>query len=182
MVGGLGLGYTAQTVLEDPRVRALVVVDALAPVIDWHERGSFRWAASHADARCRLIEGDFFAMSDGAGFDPDVPGEFDAVLLDIDHSPRHLLNPANAVFYELEGMRRLADIVRAACSRCGRTIRRTRSTSAPRRGVHGPSRRGGDVPEPAPGTGRDEHRVPRAAGVELALVGLSWPTRVRRAR
>jgi len=39
VVGGLGLGYTAQTVLDDPRVRSLVVVDALDAVIGWHERG-----------------------------------------------------------------------------------------------------------------------------------------------
>src|SRR3954468_14253403 len=35
VVGGLGLGYTARTVLTDPRVKALIVVEALAPVIDW---------------------------------------------------------------------------------------------------------------------------------------------------
>ena len=38
-VGGLGLGYTAQTVLDDPRVSDLVVIDAIAEVIEWHERG-----------------------------------------------------------------------------------------------------------------------------------------------
>ncbi|GDY79882.1 hypothetical protein SAV31267_093670 [Streptomyces avermitilis] len=38
-VGGLGLGYTARTALDDPRVRSLIVVDALAEVIDWHRRG-----------------------------------------------------------------------------------------------------------------------------------------------
>src|SRR4051794_41476887 len=39
VVGRLGLGYTAQTVLEEPRVRSLIVVDALAEVIEWHEQG-----------------------------------------------------------------------------------------------------------------------------------------------
>ena len=39
VVGGLGLGYTAQAVLEHARVRSLVVVDALAEVIEWHEQG-----------------------------------------------------------------------------------------------------------------------------------------------
>lgn len=34
VVGGLGLGYTAQAVLEDPKVRWLIVVDALKPVIE----------------------------------------------------------------------------------------------------------------------------------------------------
>ncbi|MDF9811036.1 spermidine synthase [Streptomyces sp. SPB162] len=39
VVGGLGLGYTAQAALDDPRVRSLVVVDTLGEVIDWHRRG-----------------------------------------------------------------------------------------------------------------------------------------------
>jgi spermidine synthase len=30
------------------------------------------------------------------------------VLLDIDHSPRNLLHPRNAAFYEADGLRRLA--------------------------------------------------------------------------
>src|SRR6185437_5716946 len=39
LVGGLGLGYTAKTALVDPRIRSLVVVEALAEVIGWHQRG-----------------------------------------------------------------------------------------------------------------------------------------------
>jgi hypothetical protein len=39
VVGGLGLGYTAQTVLQDPNVASLLVVETLGEVIDWHERG-----------------------------------------------------------------------------------------------------------------------------------------------
>src|SRR3978361_889426 len=39
VVGGLGLGYTAGAVLENPNVRSLIVVDALAEVIEWHEQG-----------------------------------------------------------------------------------------------------------------------------------------------
>src|ERR1700712_2813409 len=38
LVGGLGLGYTAVTALRDPRVASVTVIDALAAVIDWHER------------------------------------------------------------------------------------------------------------------------------------------------
>ena len=36
VVGGLGLGYTAVTALEEPRVRSLSVVEALAPVLRDH--------------------------------------------------------------------------------------------------------------------------------------------------
>jgi spermidine synthase len=109
-VGGLGLGYTAQQVLADDRVRELLVVDALEPVIDWHRRGLVPVGpVLTGDPRCRFVHGDFFAMSDGSGFDPDAPGRgFDAVVVDIDHSPRHLLADGSAGFYGVEGTRRLA--------------------------------------------------------------------------
>jgi spermidine synthase len=111
VVGGLGLGYTARAVLEDQRVASLLVVDAVAEVISWHERGLLPEAAAlTTDPRSRLVEGDFFAMAAGGpGFDPDAPGRlFDAILLDVDHSPRHVLAPANAALYTVGGLRRLA--------------------------------------------------------------------------
>jgi spermidine synthase len=111
VVGGLGLGYTARTVLEDPRVRSLTVVEALDEVIGWHRRGLLPFATTvTSDPRCRLVHGDFFAMTAGpGGFDPEAPGRrFHAVLVDIDHSPRHLLHPDHAGFYRVEGLRRLA--------------------------------------------------------------------------
>jgi spermidine synthase len=109
VVGGLGLGYTAQAVLEDKRVRSLIVVDALAEVIEWHERGLLPLGEQlMADPRCRLVHGDFFAMSASA-LDPQTPGRrFDAVLVDIDHSPTNLLHPRHAALYKPEGLRRLA--------------------------------------------------------------------------
>ena len=112
VVGGLGLGYTAQAVLKDKRVRSLIVVDALAEVIEWHARGLLPLGKQlTADPRCRFVNGDFFAMSNSAdGLDPQTPGRrFDAVLVDIDHSPRNLLHPAHAALYQAEGMRKLAD-------------------------------------------------------------------------
>jgi hypothetical protein len=39
VVGSLGLGYTAQAVLENPNVRSMIVVDAPAEVIEWHGQG-----------------------------------------------------------------------------------------------------------------------------------------------
>ena len=52
-------------------------------------------------------------MTDGAGFDPETPDRvFDAVLVDIDHSPRHRLAEGNAGFYDVDGSRRLAERLR----------------------------------------------------------------------
>jgi hypothetical protein len=111
VVGGLGLGYTAQAVLGNPDVRSLIVVDALIEVIEWHQQGLLPLGKGLTDdPRCRLINGDFFAMSHSAdGFDPDAPGRrFDAVLVDIDHSPRNLLHPRHAALYAPEGLAGLA--------------------------------------------------------------------------
>jgi spermidine synthase len=82
VVGGLGLGYTAQAALRYPAVRTLVVVEALEPVIGWHQRG----------------------------LDPQTQGSrWHAILLDIDHSPRNLLDEGNAGFYRAEGLQSLAN-------------------------------------------------------------------------
>jgi spermidine synthase len=112
-VGGLGLGYTAVTVLKDPRVRSLSVIDALGEVIEWHQQGLIpAGAVLTADPRCRLVHGDFFAMVRSTGLDPETPGRrFHAIIVDIDHSPRHLLHPSNADFYEPAGLRRLAQLL-----------------------------------------------------------------------
>ena len=115
VVGGLGLGYTAQAVLEDPKVRSLIVVDALKPVIEWHESGVLPMGRALAgDPRCHLLHGDFFALSGSdAGFDPERPGRtFDAILVDIDHSPEALLDAGSESFYRPEGLRRLATHLR----------------------------------------------------------------------
>jgi spermidine synthase len=115
VVGGLGLGYTAQAVLENSAVRSLIVVDALAEVIEWHEQGLLPLGKQlTGDPRCRLVNADFFAMSHSAeGFDPRAPGRcFDAVLVDIDHSHRKLLHPRHAALYEPDGLARLAEHLR----------------------------------------------------------------------
>lgn len=111
VVGGLGLGYTARAALEHREVASLLVIDFLQPVIDWHERGLVPLGPElTGDSRTRLVRADFFERAQSAdGFDPEQPGRrFHAVLLDIDHSPRDLLHPRNAAFYEAAGLRTLA--------------------------------------------------------------------------
>ncbi|KAA0109013.1 spermidine synthase [Mycolicibacterium sp. P1-5] len=110
VVGGLGLGYTAQAALNDPRINSLVVVEALGQVIGWHQRGLLPDTADlMSDPRVRLQLGDFFAMAGSeAGFDPETPGRrFHAVLLDVDHTPRHVLHPSHSAFYTPAGLKKL---------------------------------------------------------------------------
>src|SRR5215204_4843112 len=129
VVGGLGLGYTARAALDDPRVASVTVVEALPEVIDWHREDLLPATAGlAADPRLRLVHADFFAaVASGegfdAGYDVDAPDDgydaeapdagydveasgrvVDGVLLDIDHSPRHLLHPSHAPFYTAAGL------------------------------------------------------------------------------
>ncbi len=105
MIGGLGLGYTAAEALQDERVSRLLVIDVFQAVIDWHRQGLVPMSeALTSDERCELRQGDFFELA-RSGFDANEPGRrFDAVLLDIDHSPKHWLGPASQDFYTADGL------------------------------------------------------------------------------
>jgi len=106
LVGGLGPGYPAVTALPDPRVRSLTVVDALPTVIDWHRRRLLPVSAELVDDdRTDLVVDDFF---DRMRREPAAGApRYDAILVDIDHSPRHRLHPSHADLYTADGLRSL---------------------------------------------------------------------------
>jgi spermidine synthase len=108
VVGGLGLGYTAAGVLENKRVRALLVIDLFQEVIDWHKNKLVPMGQVLVeDKRCEMRQGNFFELA-LTGFDTfDNSRKFDAVLLDIDHSPKHFLDEKNGSFYTAEGLKAL---------------------------------------------------------------------------
>lgn len=117
LVGGLGLGHTAQTALDAPDVRSVTVVEYLERIIDWHRRDLVP-AASRLlnDPRCTVLHGDFFALVSGSapiggGRLPESAGppapaaeRFHAILVDIDHSPDCLLQAHHAAFYTAAGL------------------------------------------------------------------------------
>lgn len=113
VVGGLGLGYTAVEALKDERINELLVVDALETVISWHQDELVPLGkVLNADSRNRYVLGSFFdlATAPEVGFDAtQAKRRFDAILLDIDHSPTEFLNAANASFYTSENLSLMAD-------------------------------------------------------------------------
>ena len=107
LVGGLGLGYTAIAALRDPRVGTMTVIDTMPAVIDWHERGLLPVSGVlMGDPRTRLVLDDFFAVMRAAPSPADV--RYDAILLDVDHSPRHQLDPSHADLYTPSGLEAVA--------------------------------------------------------------------------
>jgi len=112
VVGGLGLGYTAVSALEDKRVTSLVVVEYLDAVIEWHQNGRVPLGKTLTeDSRCQLVQADFFERSRDVAqsFDPENPAKrHDAILLDIDHTPTKVLRQTNERFYAASGLKELA--------------------------------------------------------------------------
>lgn len=111
VVGGLGLGYTALAALEDRRIASLHVVEALEPVIGWHRHGLVPLGtALPDDPRCSLVLGDFFEMAGrGIEFEDGTAAPFDAILVDIDHTPSHHLDTGHEGFYTSAGLQRIAE-------------------------------------------------------------------------
>ena len=111
-VGGLGLGYTAQAALKYQRVKSLVVIEYLSEVIGWHTRNLVPAAESlTTDSRCRFVNGDFFALASNPELGLDLESEgrrFDAILVDIDHTPDYVLDDSHQRFYEPAGLALLA--------------------------------------------------------------------------
>lgn len=107
LVGGLGLGATADAALALDSVRSLDVIEFSPVVIDWHRRALVPLGARLAgDPRVTLIEGDFFA---DLANDRAWPRErYSALLIDIDHSPTSRLHPSHASLYTPAGLARAA--------------------------------------------------------------------------
>jgi spermidine synthase len=100
LVGGLGLGYTAQAVLASPRVARVEVVELLAPVIGWLERGLLPLSETlRGDARLHVAQGDVYARLAAP-----PSRRYDLVLIDVDHSPDERLGDGHAGFYTERGL------------------------------------------------------------------------------
>ena len=111
VVGGLGLGYTAQRGAGKRR-RAIADRGRRAGRGHRMARAGVASARQAADRRSALPFGQRRLLRDvvsAEGFDHRSPGRrFDAVLVDIDHSPRKLLHPRHAALYGPQGLARLA--------------------------------------------------------------------------
>jgi spermidine synthase len=102
LVGGLGLGYTAEAVLESERVGRLEVVEFLPQVVGFLRDGLIPLASTlSADPRLAVRDGDVYALLEG-------PAEtcWDIVLIDVDHSPDEPLGGASSTFYSAAGLGR----------------------------------------------------------------------------
>ena len=95
VIGGLGLGYTLQRVLADPRVGRVSVVEIEEALVGWMRDGTVpHGPALLADKRVHIVNADIvMAIAEASS-------TYDLVLLDVDNGPGYLVHKANAGIYE----------------------------------------------------------------------------------
>lgn len=108
LVGGLGLGFTAQTLLaEGTGVERVVVAELHPQVVDALRDGAGAGPDVLADPRCTVVVGD---VLDVLAAQP--AATLDAVLLDVDNGPDFLVHDANAAVYDAPGIHSCARALR----------------------------------------------------------------------
>ena len=95
VVAGLGLGYTTQRVLADPRVEQVKVVEIEEALVGWMRDGTIPHGPGLlADKRVHIVNADIvMAVAEASS-------TYDLVLLDVDNGPGHLVHAGNAEVYE----------------------------------------------------------------------------------
>ena len=100
LVGGLGLGYTANQLLQSARVRRVEVIEFLPEVITFLREGLVPLSPELlADPRFSVREGDVYAT-----LCTPARKRWDLVLIDVDHSPGDHLGADNESFYTRSGL------------------------------------------------------------------------------
>jgi len=95
MIGGIGLGYTAKAALESDRVARVEVVELVAGVIAWVERGIIPLGKELiADPRFLMMQDNVFDRLQRAPIK-----RHDLLLIDVDHSPDSRLGESSDTFY-----------------------------------------------------------------------------------
>ena len=106
LVGGLGLGFTADHLLA-MGATSLDIVELSGPLIEWANKGLTPTLAHVAsDPRVSIRHGDVAALLCDQPTIPGLFGPWDSICLDIDNGPEFLIHEGNARLYTPEGIRR----------------------------------------------------------------------------
>jgi spermidine synthase len=105
LIGGLGLGYTAQAALESDRSTLVRVVDRMDFVINWLRDGRLPLSEQLTkDPRVELVQGDVYGDLMGPADE-----KWDIILVDVDHAPDDPLDPASLPFYTPQGQAKVRE-------------------------------------------------------------------------
>ena len=100
LVGGLGLGYTARQLVNDPNVADVEVVEFLPQVASWLHDGLVPLSEElNAATNLQIVAGDVYERL----WNP-PKSLYDVIVIDVDHSPSDQLGAGDHKFYTAEGL------------------------------------------------------------------------------
>ena len=109
LVGGLGLGFTAEHLLA-MGAEHLDIIEYSAELISWARQGLTPVLARvTADPRVTLRHGDVAALLSAQPTIPGLFGPWDGICLDIDNGPDFLIHQSNAILYTMDGIRSMLE-------------------------------------------------------------------------
>ncbi|WP_132254578.1 spermidine synthase [Methylobacterium segetis] len=102
LIGGLGMGFTLRAALKALGPEARVVVAELVPAVTSWARGPLAhlFEGSLDDPRVELVEADVNRLIQSG------PGQYDAILLDVDNGPEGMVRQENDRLYDSWGLKR----------------------------------------------------------------------------
>lgn len=100
LLGGLGVAFSLDEAVREPRWGRVTVVEREAAIIDWHRDGPLGVcsAAARGDARTRIVHADLLTHLRTSG------ERYDALCLDIDNGPDWTVTDDNASLYSRDGL------------------------------------------------------------------------------
>jgi len=108
LIGGLGLGFTLEATLADPRVTTVTVVEIEPSLVGWLRDGTVgHGPALLAEPRVEVVVADVARALEEA-----PPSAYDLVLLDVDNGPGYLVHDANADLYRAPALEEAKRAVR----------------------------------------------------------------------
>ena len=108
LIGGLGLGFTVEATLADPRVTTVTVVEIEPSLVGWLRDGTVgHGPALLAEPRVEVVVADVARALEEA-----PPSAYDLVLLDVDNGPGYLVHDANADLYRAPALEEAKRAVR----------------------------------------------------------------------
>lgn len=104
LIGGLGMGFTLRSVLAAAGANVKVTVVELIPeVVEWNRTfmGELNGMLLD-DPRVDIVTRDVCSLLNRS-----KPGEYDAILLDIDNGPAAMVQAGNSRLYSRQGLQRI---------------------------------------------------------------------------
>jgi spermidine synthase len=106
LIGGLGVGFSIQEALRDPRVREAVVLEIEPKIIEWNHAHISRFMGDYLTGpRVRIIEGDLLTWL------KQTRETFDVACIDIDNGPEWTVTEANKYLYTDDGLQSLVRVL-----------------------------------------------------------------------